>query len=90
MSLAESTACWGDHFEHRTAGCPFRRRGRGIGASYYAIWDTTSPSVSFGKIAEFVIDAAVVLAIITIVIAGSNSSCGKEYWSVSVKGFWRL
>jgi hypothetical protein len=37
LSLAESAACGGDHFEHRTGGCSLRRSGTGIGVSYCAI-----------------------------------------------------
>ena len=36
-------------------GCPFRRRGKGIGASYYAIWDTMSPGLSFAVGIAFVL-----------------------------------
>ena len=55
LSLAESTACGGDYFEHRMGGCPFRRRGTVIGASYYAIWDTMSPGLSFAVGIAFVL-----------------------------------
>ena len=54
LSLAESTARGGDHFEHRTGGCPFRRRAKGIGVSYY-VWDITSPRLSFAVGIAFVL-----------------------------------